>query len=180
MLTNLRLAEDNMGAKKQPEFFQQNNQPQAPLTPQPNATFQTATTATYAPSNKNKRFVAFIIDGLISGVCTKLFEVAITKGFHFKNPLVASSFNYLLVIAVYWVGLTMLMGATPGKKIMGLRIVRADHSLDLSFGQLFFRETIGRIISTLPFFLGYLWVSWDKERKTFHDMVAKTRVVDFR
>lgn len=171
-----------MGAKKQPEFFQPNNQPhmQGPVPVQPTATFQTATTATYAPSNKNKRFVAFIIDGIISGVCAKLLEVAITRGFHFKNPLMSSSFNYLLVVAVYWVGLTMLMGATPGKKIMGLRIVRADHSLDVSVGQLFFRETIGRIISTLPFFLGYIWVSWDKERKTFHDMLAKTRVVDFR
>ena len=171
-----------MGAKKQPEIFQTNTQPPVQGVPPTavNDSFQTAATATYAPSNKNKRFVAFIIDGIISGVCTKLIEAGITNGFHFKNPSVASVFTYCLVVSVYWVGVTVLMGATPGKKIMGLRIVREDHSLDLSIGQLFFRETVGRLLSTLPFFLGYLWVSWDKERKTFHDMLAKTRVVDYR
>lgn len=170
-----------MGAKKQPEVFQ-NNQPHLNVAQQqvpPNGTFQTATTATYAPSNKNKRFVAFIIDGLIAGVCAKVLETFVTRGFHF-NPITASVFNYALVVAFYWVGLTLLMGATPGKKIMGLRIVRADHSLDVGIGQLLFRESIGRLISAAPFCLGYLWVSWDKERKTFHDMLSKTRVVDYR
>jgi uncharacterized RDD family membrane protein YckC len=168
-----------MGAPKQPEFFQPNNHQQQ-VPGQPTPVFQTASTATYAPSNKNKRFVAFIIDGFIAGVCAKLFEVAITNGFHFKNAALAAGFNYLLVVGVYWIGLTLLMGATPGKKIMGLRIVQVDHSLQLSFGQLLLRETLGRFLSALPLCLGYLWVSWDKERRTFHDMISKTRVVDFR
>jgi uncharacterized RDD family membrane protein YckC len=170
-----------MGVIKQPDTFQKNNQPDLKAVPQvpPHATFQTATTATYAPSNKNKRFVAFIIDGLIAGVFTKVLETFVTRGFNF-NPTAASLFTYALVIVFYWVGLTLLMGATPGKKIMGLRIVRVDHSLDVGIGQLLFRESMGRIISTLPFCLGYVWISWDKERKTFHDMLSKTRVVDYR
>lgn len=146
----------------------------------PAGVFNSASTVTYAPSNKNKRFIAFIIDGLISGVVAKLLEYFIISGFHFQKPVMISITSYFLVAVFYWVALTYLMGATPGKKIMGLRIVRKDHSLDVGLGQLLLRETIGRALSIAPLGLGYLWVSWDKERRTFHDMVSGTRVVDFR
>lgn len=146
----------------------------------PVAAFNSASTATYAPSNKNKRVIAFIIDALISGVFSKLLGYFVVRGFHLKNALLVSVFSALLVAVFYWVALTLVMGATPGKKIMGLRIVRKDHTLDVGFGQLLLRETIGRLLSMTPLCLGYLWVSWDKERRTFHDMVSGTRVVDFR
>ncbi|MCC2677449.1 MAG: hypothetical protein K0R29_25 [Pseudobdellovibrio sp.] len=174
-----------MSAKKLPVYPQEN--PQQPVPQQvplravsPEQIFNTSQIAKYPPSNKNKRFAAFIMDSIFSGIVGKLLNVLVLNGLHLKSDGLKTTFSFLLVAAFYWVGLTLIMGATPGKKLMGLRIVNVDQSLDVDFTKLLLRETVGRVISALPLCLGYLWVSWDKERRTFHDMIAKTRVVDFR
>ena len=152
-----------------------------PNTPPPQ--FNTAATTGYTPANKNKRVIAFILDGLISAGLAKVFTFLVIKALNLSGtPSVVFTYavSLLVIPIVYWTFLTMEMGATPGKKMMGLRIVTAAHTTDLTFQQLVLRETIGRWISILPLFLGYLWVSWDKERKTFHDMIAKTRVVEYK
>jgi uncharacterized RDD family membrane protein YckC len=37
-----------------------------------------------------------------------------------------------------------------------------------------------RIVSVLPCYLGFLWPLWDSERRTFHDMIVRTRAVRVR
>lgn len=67
-------------------------------------------------------------------------------------------------------------GATPGKRLMGLRIVR---STDL--GKISGWRAAGRyfayLLATLPLGLGLLWVVFNKERRGWHDMLAGTRVL---
>ncbi len=145
----------------------------------PSGEFRTAAKVGFTPGDKNKRFIAFLIDALIAGSASKFLAVFLFKPMH-MSPLMTSLAEYLIPTIIYWIGLTLQFGATPGKKIMGLKIVDAGGNVDLGIGQLFLRETIGRLASTLPLMLGYAWVSWDKERRTFHDMIAKTRVVDYR
>lgn len=146
----------------------------------PTPAFNTAVASGYQPANKNKRVIAFVIDILISGAVSKLFTVAVLNHMHLRFPGSLLLINFLFTASFYWVLLTYQFGATPGKKIMGLRIVKINQDVNLDLGQLFLRETVGRFASALPLMLGYIWVSWDKERRTFHDMIAKTRVVDFR
>lgn len=117
---------------------------------------------------------------MISGGVSKILSVTLLAHLHFKNPFIILGISYLFMACFYWVLLTYQFGATPGKKIMGLRIVKKDQNVNLDIGQLFLRETLGRLISTLPLMLGYVWVSWDKERRSFHDMISGTRVVDYR
>ena len=33
------------------------------------------------------------------------------------------------------------------------------------------------IISSLPFFIGFMVIGWNEEKKGFHDMICKTRVI---
>jgi uncharacterized RDD family membrane protein YckC len=87
---------------------------------------------------------------------------------------------WVLSAFFYWSLSTHFWGGSPGKLALGLKVINADDGQTVSLGRLFLRETVGRLLSTLPLFLGYIWVSWDKERKTFHDMLAKTRVIDFK
>ena len=146
----------------------------------PQTPFQVAAQSGFEPAGNNARVIAFIIDGLIAGVFGKILSVALFAPLKL-HPLLVLLINPFIVTSLYWVGLTLQFGATPGKKLMGLRIVRADHDLDIGVGQMFFREIVGRIVSALPFCLGYVWVIFDKaERKTFHDRLAKTRVVTYR
>jgi len=64
---------------------------------------------------------------------------------------------------------------TPGKGIMGLRIVTRDGG-GLSFLRSLFR-LFGYWLSTLLYGLGYLWIAIDNRREAWHDKVAKTAVI---
>jgi uncharacterized RDD family membrane protein YckC len=71
----------------------------------------------------------------------------------------------------FWV----LAGVTPGKGLMGLRVVTRDGrplSLVRSMIRLF-----GYTLSTLMYGLGYLWIGIDNWREGWHDKIARTAVV---
>jgi uncharacterized RDD family membrane protein YckC len=68
----------------------------------------------------------------------------------------------------------MLAGQTPGKYLMGLRIVRTDTDR-IRLGNAVLRE-IGYVLSGI-LFLGYLWILFDNRRQGFHDKLAGTLVV---
>jgi len=120
---------------------------------------------------------------LISTAISKMLFMVIFKILHLgvtAQTVCNLVLGILVVPILYWTLLTLQLGATPGKKMMGLRIVTKSHSTDLSLQQLLLRETVGRLLSGIPLCLGYVWVSFNDERKTFHDMIADTRVVDYK
>lgn len=80
---------------------------------------------------------------------------------------------------VYPLVFIKLFGATIGKIICGLEIVRVDgHSL--SWKRIFFRQTIGYAFSSLFFGLGYLAMFKNEKRQTWHDQVVSTVVLEKR
>ncbi len=76
--------------------------------------------------------------------------------------------------------LTMLFwyykSATPGKMLLGLKIVDAATHGRPSRGQLVGRY-LAYYVSGLPLFLGFLWVAWDRRKQGWHDKLAGTLVV---
>jgi uncharacterized RDD family membrane protein YckC len=66
-------------------------------------------------------------------------------------------------------------GSTIGKSLVGLRVVGADTGQPIGFGMSVLRQ-ICHILDGF-FLLGYLWPLWDTERRTFADMIMRTRVV---
>ncbi|MEI7554770.1 RDD family protein [Candidatus Chlorohelix sp.] len=67
-------------------------------------------------------------------------------------------------------------GATPGKKVFGIKVVRQDGTPP-GFGTALLRQTVGYFISNTVFMLGFLWVLFDKYGQGWHDKLAKTYVV---
>lgn len=66
-------------------------------------------------------------------------------------------------------------GRTPGKRLLNLRVVRQDaRPLDWKTGTL---RYLGYLVSGWTFFLGYLLVALDPQRRGLHDLIAKTTVV---
>ena len=59
---------------------------------------------------------------------------------------------------------------------IGIKIVKTDGS-SVGFGGAFIREIIGKLVSTLIFFLGYIWILFDGKRQGWHDKIAGTYVV---
>lgn len=79
-------------------------------------------------------------------------------------------YNFLLI---WWVG------ATAGKQVMRMRVVtRVYDSPDGKTA--FVRECIGKLLSTFPFGIGFLWALRDQHQQAWHDKLAKTYVVKTR
>lgn len=79
------------------------------------------------------------------------------------------------IIALYFVMFWSLTGRTIGKWFMGLRVVN-KHGKPPTIGRSIVRA-IGYGLSALAFWMGYVWVLIDKERKAWHDHMAATWVV---
>ena len=77
-------------------------------------------------------------------------------------------------VATIWLWTTL--GATPGKLVAKLKIVDAETGSKLSIGQAFIRY-IAYIPAMLVFFLGFIWVAFDKKKQGWHDKIAGTVVI---
>jgi uncharacterized RDD family membrane protein YckC len=128
--------------------------------------------AAVAPSSARagfgRRFVASLLDGIILGI---VYGIAVA----FSDENVASGVN-LLVGIVYYTYLEGTSGQTLGKQALGIRVVDIEGGGSIGFGRAFIRY-IGRIVSAIPLFLGYLWMLWDGEKQTWHDKFARSVVV---
>ncbi len=78
-----------------------------------------------------------------------------------------------LAVVFFW----LHYGATPGKMLMGLRVVAVADGGPLSIKRAVLRY-IGYFLSALPLYLGFLWALWDRRRQGFHDKIAGTTVVE--
>jgi len=117
------------------------------------------------------RFLAYILDGLILGIPTiivSLVLVLVTK---------IPSLQYLvsLVMIVVIVYMDGTLGGTPGKLILGLRIVN-EQGKYIGVPMAILRY-IGRILSAIILWIGFLMIVWDPKKQGLHDKIAKTYVV---
>lgn len=101
------------------------------------------------------------------------------------NPKVpGSSVALILVGAVLALAATLWLcyregstGQTPGKRIVGIRLLREYDGSTLGFGLAFGRRLL-HVLDGIPCYIGYLWPLWDSKRQTFADKVCSTVVVD--
>lgn len=144
------------------------------------------------PAGFFSRAEAFFIDlAILSGA--QLVGIALTQSviqFFQFNSVVAyvktfmetSGYNLaiggvistLLVIG-YYTFFWSLVGFTPGKVILGLKVVRMD-GRNISLGRAMLRF-FAYWVSAIPFFLGFFWVLWDPKRRGWHDKIAGTQVL---
>jgi len=68
---------------------------------------------------------------------------------------------------------------TPGKWLMGLKLTRKDAETFPSFPQLLLRYAAS-FISCAPLMLGIIWMMFDKQSRSWHDMISGTRVITTR
>ena len=79
----------------------------------------------------------------------------------------------LLITIAYNVGFWVMSGQTPGKRVLGVRVLRKDGTR-VRLGNAL-RRQIGYWISGI-FYLGFLWILFDNKRQGFHDKIAGTIV----
>ena len=80
-----------------------------------------------------------------------------------------------VAVVLFWV----YRSATPGKMIIGARIVDARTGEPPGVGQAIGRY-LAYYVSTIPLLLGFVWVAFDARKQGWHDKLAKTLVVRSR
>jgi uncharacterized RDD family membrane protein YckC len=108
------------------------------------------------------RLGASALDALIVGLAIHLLP-------RFVQP------NFLLAYAVYCIVLWGLKGTTVGGIVCNLKIVRLDdRAVDWP------TALVRALAGFLSFFaagIGFIWVSFDDQRQSWHDKIAGTTIV---
>ena len=127
------------------------------------------------------RFVANVIDGWVVSLGVGI--IGIIVGILLASvsmPSNVTSFIFTIVnsllVWMYFILMTHFKGATLGKMAVGIR-VKADNNERLPLGRIVLRETVGKIISTVILFVGYMMAGWTKKKQALHDKIAKSVVV---
>ncbi|MGC4376087.1 RDD family protein [Fictibacillus sp. Mic-4] len=125
------------------------------------------------------RFWAFLIDLI---VVASLNRFVLAPFFKVENitfgPYDIFSVEGLvttIVLYLYYVIMTKLTGQTLGKMIMNIKVLSTTGE-PLTWGTVFFREVIGKMISKF-LFIGYIFAAFSKRKQGFHDYFADTYVV---
>ncbi|WP_405586509.1 RDD family protein [Streptomyces sp. NBC_01190] len=67
-------------------------------------------------------------------------------------------------------------GQTPGKRVAGVRLLKAADGSRLGFGRALGRRLL-HILDLLACCIGWFWPLWDAKRQTFADKLTKTVVI---
>ncbi|MEU8569157.1 RDD family protein [Streptomyces pathocidini] len=93
------------------------------------------------------------------------------------------AFVLITIGALLGLGLTLWLvyqegrtGQTPGKKALGIAVLREVDGSPLGFGNAFARR-ICHIVDGMACYIGYLWPIWDAKKQTFADKIIKSVVV---
>ncbi len=130
------------------------------------------------------RFIAFFADALVLAALLRGTIWFLTAaGRAMRSVVHRTDFGAVLptviplLAGVYLVAFWRASGQTPGKWLMGLKVVSLD-GRPLAFGQAALRF-IGYLVSALPFYAGFLWIL-GPARRAWHDRLARTQVVYVR
>jgi uncharacterized RDD family membrane protein YckC len=113
-----------------------------------------------------RRLAAYLVDYFIIGIiCWIISLIGV-----FGNLL------RFLILAVYLIGFWSTTGQTPGKAVVGIKIVRLDGA-NIGLGNAVLRF-IGYIVSSIIFFIGFLMIGWHGKKRGLHDLIAATVVIN--
>lgn len=116
------------------------------------------------------------VNGLVAGLTLVIFRLPLSaEGFVAVQTWPMAAF-YLALAVLYLAGLTYQGGQTLGKRLTGIRVVD-EAGDDVSMGRAVVRA-IGWLVSLGTF--GVFWVPalFDLQRRTVHDRLAGTIVIN--
>jgi uncharacterized RDD family membrane protein YckC len=139
------------------------------------------------------RFIAYLIDGFILALVVGFFYaigIVIVAGGATTDAAgnvtlgagagVGSLIMFVgVIIAFLWKPFFWSRGGqTPGYKLLGMRVVRAQDGGKISFVSGILRM-IGYVINDIVFGipLGFIWAGFDARKQGWHDKIANTVVI---
>lgn len=150
---------------------------------------------TFVPAGLGSRFVAALIDGLLQAVFTIVLSITLSavgvlqmatdSG---ENPAIFLEriFRFYITLAIAWMAVPLLYfvlfealwrGQTPGKRVLGLRVLRVD-GRPADFVQILGRNLL-RLVDMLPFAygIGVIAILVTRHSQRLGDLVTGTAVM---
>jgi len=130
------------------------------------------------------RFVALLIDGFIMFFVNSIvigivgFFLAASNDTFMGNAAPFGPLNFLgiILIASYITFFLGTYGQTPGKMLLRVKVVTYEGTIP-SYGTALLRYVVSVFSGTI-FFIGYITAFFNPQHQTWHDMAAKTYVVN--
>lgn len=114
------------------------------------------------------RLSAGLIDFLVLGI------VVGTLYYFFRTPIVWLPSGLVFSLA-YWTTFWWWCGQTPGKMVLGIKVIQAD-GLPVGW-QCALRRSWGYLVTALTLLAGFVMVVFDAKKQGVHDKIADTYVV---
>jgi uncharacterized RDD family membrane protein YckC len=128
------------------------------------------------PLNIGNRVVAFIIDWAIFIILDVIALASGSAGFRLVIDLL------VIAVAIYFIYLDGSVGQTPGKKIMGVKIVDANTGQVIGFGRAFLRLLVQGLCNIVC--LAGLWSAFldsgSGRYQGWHDKAIGTQVISVK
>ena len=119
--------------------------------------------------------VVLIFAGWMLNTMSTIFQLSILDSIATIFQIWVTSVIVILFSAVYYIFFWTLVGRTPGKLLLGLRVVSRS-GRPITFWQAL-RRYVGYYISAIALYIGYMWILIDNRRQGWHDKIADTFVV---
>jgi uncharacterized RDD family membrane protein YckC len=136
---------------------------------------------TFEQAGFGLRYGAWMFDFLITLIAMMTFTFALSAVSRrsvvgSNQDLVIVGALTLLLFVLNFVVLAGRLGQSAGMRILGIKVVRTDGS-PFGMKQAAIRHLAGYPLSSIVFFLGFLWMLWDPRQQGWHDKLARTIVV---
>jgi uncharacterized RDD family membrane protein YckC len=129
----------------------------------------------------SKRATAFFLDELLLSL---LLIVSIWGSFSNAKDMTEMilliqqfTLEYIVLKVLYQMFFVYKYGATLGKIAMKIKVVELETLANPSIASSLNRAVF-RIISEMLFYMGFLWGMFDPFKRTWHDLTAKTIVIE--
>ena len=131
-------------------------------------------------------FWARVVAAIIDTICAMMIIVPVILAAYgseyltlIQDKFVAGPVDLLVqyifpavAIVIFW----LTRQATPGKMVIGAKVVDAATLGKLGVGQAILRY-LGYYVSMIPLLLGLIWVGIDAKKQGWHDKIAGTLVI---
>ena len=108
----------------------------------------------------------YLIDTIISGAIILVLQQISPALSNVASLAIGIAFGYI----------TGTTGQTPGRRLVGIKVLREADGQYLGAGAGIGRQFL-HILDALPLLLGFFWPIWDAKKQTFADKIIKSVVV---
>ena len=134
----------------------------------------------YTLASKTKRFIAFLVEGIIYMLLIMVIYLilgkSITEYWNSDFELIEIGYSAIMGLIIGAIFYPIFIG-NLGHRIFKLKVISAETGADYN------RAEKGAIRECLKYVLGYLfvpiiWIIWDHKNQNLYDKITKTLVVE--